>query len=138
MDLSSVFFLVILFSNLHITNIQILKEAEQADKEDTHDTFAQFNLDPQITEILERYSITKPLNIQKTGIPKILDGANTIIAAETGCGKTLTYLLPMIDEVLNWKKMEEKREYNSPLGLIITPTRELAFQIGVCIARYAI
>ncbi|KMR04965.1 putative atp-dependent rna helicase ddx28-like protein [Lasius niger] len=59
-----------------------------------------------------------------------MNGANTVIAAETGCGKTLTYLLPMIDKVLRWKEMAEI-QYNSPLGLIVTPTRELAFQIGL-------
>lgn len=61
-----------------------------------------------------------------------MNGANTLIAAETGCGKTLTYLLPMIDKIYRWKKLID-RQYNYPLGLIVTPTRELAFQIGVCI-----
>lgn len=76
----------------------------------------------------------KPLKIQKIGIPKIINGANTVIAAETGCGKTLTYLLPMIDKILRWKELAGHR-YNSPLGLIVTPTRELAFQIGVRITK---
>ncbi|RLU24677.1 hypothetical protein DMN91_002766 [Ooceraea biroi] len=104
---------------------------DDAYEEDTHDSFKQFNLDPQLTKILERYSITKPLHIQRVGIPKILNGANTVIAAETGCGKTLAYLLPMIDEILRWKELEKDRRYNSPLGLIVTPSRELAFQIGL-------
>lgn len=96
------------------------------------DSFAHFDLNPRIIEILERYSITKPLKIQIDGIPKIMHGANTVISAETGCGKTFAYLLPMINKILNWKTLT-KRRYNSPLGLIITPTRELAFQLGVCI-----
>lgn len=94
------------------------------------DSFAQFGLDPRLIDILERYSITKPLKIQTLGIPKIMNGANTVISAETGCGKTLTYLLPMINNILTWKT-QSKRNYNSPLGLIVTPTRELAFQIGL-------
>jgi len=102
------------------------------DEEETCNSFDHFGLNPQIIDVLKRYSITKPLKIQKIGIPKIINGANTVIAAETGCGKTLTYLLPMIDEVLRWKELTGHR-YNSPLGLIVTPTRELAFQIGVCI-----
>jgi len=105
-----------------------LKEEEEAY------SFKHFGLNPQLIDILKRYSITKPLKIQKIGIPKIINGANTVIAAETGCGKTLTYLLPMIDEVLRWKELTEP-QYNSPLGLIVTPTRELAFQIGVCITN---
>jgi len=93
----------------------------------------QFNLDRQIIKILEKYNITKPVEIQKIGIPKILNGDNTVIAAETGCGKTLTYLLPMINNIIEWKKLVENRPYNSPFGLIVVPTRELAYQIGVCI-----
>lgn len=99
-------------------------------EEKAYDSFSHFGLNPQLVDILERYSITKPLKIQTIGIPKIINGVNTVIAAETGCGKTLTYLLPMIDEVLRWKELAGTR-YNSPLGLIVTPTRELAFQIGV-------
>lgn len=103
---------------------------ENEGEEEADDSFAHFGFDGQLVDILKRYSITKPLKIQKIGIPKIINGANTVIAAETGCGKTLTYLLPMIDEVLKWKQLTGVR-YNSPLGLIVTPTRELAFQIGL-------
>lgn len=108
------------------------KEANESftEEEKAHDSFSHFGLNPQLADILKRYNITKPLKIQTIGIPKIINGANTVIAAETGCGKTLTYLLPMIDEVLRWKELAGTR-YNSPLGLIVTPTRELAFQIGV-------
>jgi len=94
----------------------------------------QFNLDPRIVKILEKYNITKPVEIQKIGIPKILNGSNTIIAAETGCGKTLAYLLPMINNILKWKELVKDQPYNSPFGLIVVPTRELAYQIGVCIS----
>lgn len=112
-----------------LTNVE--EEAyNNEEEEEVCDTFAQFGLNPQIINILEKYSISKPLKIQTIGIPQIMNGANTIIAAETGCGKTLTYLLPMIDKVLRWKQLAGN-QYNSPLGLIITPTRELAFQIGL-------
>ncbi|KAL6268749.1 hypothetical protein P5V15_001874 [Pogonomyrmex californicus] len=109
---------------------ELYKEKEEEEKEITFDSFTHFGLDPRLADILKRYSITKPLKIQTIGIPKIINGANTVIAAETGCGKTLTYLLPMIDEVLRWKELTGTR-YNSPLGLIVTPSRELAFQIGL-------
>jgi len=77
------------------------------EEEEAYDSFAHFGLNPQLIDILKRYNITKPLKIQKIGIPKIINGANTVIAAETGCGKTLTYLLPMIDEVLRWKEFRD-------------------------------
>ena len=57
-----------------------------------------------------------------------MEGMNTIIAAETGSGKTLAYLLPLLEQV-KYNKSLENRSLNSPLGLIVTPSRELAAQI---------
>lgn len=80
---------------------------------------------------LQELGFVKLLEIQERAIPNILEGQNTVLAAETGCGKTLAYLVPLIDQILNWKPLLQ-RPFNSPLGLIITPNRELAVQIGVC------
>jgi len=56
-----------------------------------------------------------------------------LLAAETGCGKTLAYLAPIIQQVLAYKeKVKFKNQFNSPLALVIVPGRELADQIGVC------
>lgn len=56
-----------------------------------------------------------------------------MLAAETGCGKTLAYLAPIIQQVLAYKeKVKFKNQFNSPLALVIVPGRELADQIGVC------
>jgi len=55
------------------------------------------------------------------------------LAAETGCGKTLAYLTPIIQLILAYKnKVKLNNQFNSPLALIIVPGRELADQIGVC------
>lgn len=69
-------------------------------------------------------------NIKEKAIPQILSGKNCLLAAETGCGKTLAFLLPIIEQILQWKK-EMKPEYNAPFVLIITPSRELTDQIRV-------
>lgn len=56
-----------------------------------------------------------------------------MLAAETGCGKTLAYLAPIIQQILAHKeKVKFKNQFNSPLALVIVPGRELADQIGVC------
>jgi len=56
-----------------------------------------------------------------------------LLAAETGCGKTLAYLTPIVQQILNYKeKSKFNNQFNSPLALIIVPGRELAVQIGVC------
>jgi superfamily II DNA/RNA helicase len=70
---------------------------------------------------------------QEKGIPVLLSGRNTQLNAETGCGKTLAFLLPAIEQVLQWKQFTPKRPFNSPLVVILTPSRELAVQIGVSI-----
>lgn len=59
-----------------------------------------------------------------------------MLAAETGCGKTLAYLAPIIQQVLAYKeKVKFKNQFNSPLALVIVPGRELADQIGVCLVH---
>lgn len=69
-------------------------------------------------------------NIKEKAIPQILSGKNCLLSAETGCGKTLAFLLPAVEQILQWKK-EMEPEYNAPLVLIITPSRELTDQIRV-------
>ncbi|XP_012286460.1 probable ATP-dependent RNA helicase DDX28 isoform X2 [Orussus abietinus] len=75
------------------------------------------------------YISYKKFEIQERAIPMILSGENVIIAAHTGCGKTLAYLLPLLHQILKWKDITD-RHFNSPLGLIITPSKELAAQIA--------
>lgn len=100
-------------------------------KEETNITkFEDLNLDLSLCKVLEDLGIEKPLEIQVRSIPKILQGYNTLVAAETGCGKTMAYMLPLITKVLTWKAMKE-RNVNCPLGVIITPSRELAVQLGL-------
>lgn len=70
-------------------------------------------------------------HFQKDGIPTILGGHNTLLTAETGCGKTLAYLLPMINQILVWQMFLRNRQLNCPLGIVVSPNRELANQIGV-------
>lgn len=66
--------------------------------------------------------------VQYEGIPHILAGDHTLIAAETGCGKTLSYLVPVVQQILQLKRNQVERsssELNTPIGLILTPGREL-------------
>lgn len=86
---------------------------------------------PEAQQIVQRLGLEEPTLIQKIAIPELLSGQNTIIQAETGTGKTFTYLLPMIDQILRWKPLLPNRRPNSPLALILVPSRELVLQVGV-------
>ncbi|WBW99732.1 DEAD/DEAH box helicase [Oceanirhabdus sp. W0125-5] len=70
---------------------------------------------------LAKNGIKTPTPIQKECIPIILDGKDVIAEAQTGTGKTLTFLIPFFQN-LDIKNKEIQ-------GLIVTPTRELAIQI---------
>lgn len=70
---------------------------------------------------------SEPTLIQQQAIPLVLDGRDLIAAAKTGTGKTVAFSLPLLDRIGYAKGGQ------GPLVLIVTPTRELAQQIGeVC------
>ena len=79
-----------------------------------------------IIQILEKREIKKPFPIQMQAIPSIMSGRDIIGIAETGTGKTLAYVLPMLRHVLDQRPLKEGE---GPIALILVPTRELAVQI---------
>ena len=95
-------------------------------------TFEDYQLDTRLIQALAKCGFTKSTNIQHEAIPKMLEypDSSTLIAAETGNGKTLAFLVPLLQRVLQQKDVEERPQLNSPYGLIVTPDRELADQIG--------
>ena len=83
-------------------------------------TFTSFGLPSFLTESLERMGIKTPTPIQLEAIPSGLLGRDILASAQTGTGKTLAYLIPLITNLLK-----------NPRGsaLVLAPTRELATQI---------
>lgn len=110
-------------------------DEEKMNEEVDFKTFNDLGLSTSLCDNLENLGIYKPLHIQNIGIPKILQGSNVLLAAETGCGKTLAYLLPLITKILIWKQNNVQRTLNTPLGLIVTPSRELTVQIALELIR---
>ena len=106
--------------------------ATNFDSEDLHPTFDNYPLDPRLVEALNKSGFTKATNIQHAAIPQMLQypDSNTLIAAETGNGKTLAFLVPMLHQILYLKDVEETKQRNSPYGVVVTPGRELADQIA--------
>lgn len=85
------------------------------------DTFFSLGLSRAITDCLAREGITTPTRIQLKAIPAALRGADVIGRSQTGTGKTLAYLLPLIHRI--------RPDDDGVQALIMTPTRELARQV---------
>lgn len=76
-------------------------------------------------EIVEQLGYEKPTPIQMQALPVIMSGRDVIGVAKTGSGKTMAFLLPMFRHI----KDQDPVKDDGPVGLILTPTRELATQI---------
>ena len=83
--------------------------------------FAALGIRPALVEALTRSGLKKPTPIQEQTIPLLLKGKDVIGQAQTGTGKTLAFLLPILERV-DASRPEVQ-------ALILTPTRELAIQI---------
>jgi ATP-dependent RNA helicase RhlE len=75
------------------------------------------------------YATTTP--IQKKAIPLILDNRDVLAGAQTGTGKTAAFTLPLLQRLANSESAGRR-----PRGLILTPTRELAAQVGESVRTY--
>ena len=76
---------------------------------------------------MQKLGILEPTPIQKTSIAPLTAGLSCILHAQTGSGKTLTYLLPLLKRLLDSNGQVDK----TPLqGLIVVPTKELAVQVA--------
>ncbi|TDP32209.1 ATP-dependent RNA helicase RhlE [Idiomarina aquatica] len=95
-------------------------------------TFSDLGLCPEILSALTRQGYTKPTPIQAQAIPPVLNGNDVMAAAQTGTGKTAGFTLP----ILQMLKDGERAKSNTARVLILTPTRELAAQVGESVATY--
>ncbi|MFD0714829.1 DEAD/DEAH box helicase [Paenibacillus sp. GCM10027626] len=90
--------------------------------------FTELGISPGRVSALHQGGIHEATPIQEGAIPQILKGRDVVCQAQTGTGKTLAFLLPML-EMLNPAKQKLQ-------GLILTPTRELALQITAELKRW--
>lgn len=95
-------------------------------------SFLSLKLSPPILNALDDLGYNQPTPIQEQAIPEILAGENLIAAAQTGTGKTASYLLPILQKLDTGQKLRGKRIR----ALILVPTRELATQVEKNVAAY--
>ncbi|WP_223066048.1 DEAD/DEAH box helicase [Paenibacillus caui] len=84
-------------------------------------TFEAFGLSPEILNNLRSQGIVQPTPVQEAALPPLLAGEDVIAQAQTGTGKTLAFLLPIMERIQPQKA--------HPQALVIMPTRELAIQV---------
>ncbi|AFZ79146.1 DEAD box ATP-dependent RNA helicase family member protein [Theileria equi strain WA] len=85
---------------------------------------------PTIIARLAKLGFVQPTPVQCQAIPCLLQGRNTIIISETGSGKTLSYLIPIVVHVLSLiKQWESVATKKSIYALILTLNRELCYQV---------
>ncbi len=97
--------------------------------------FKELQLIEPILKALKDQNYTEPTSIQAQAIPPALEGKDLLGSAQTGTGKTAAFALPIIQHLSrDHRKSGGNRKVTS---LIVTPTRELAIQIGESITAYA-
>jgi len=110
-------------------------------------TFKQLGLTLPLIERLEALAYSQPTPIQAQAIPAILAGRDLIAGANTGSGKTASFVLPILEQCYQQhiKKSAKQNTQNNNVvsqgnfvsGLILVPTRELAKQVADSISSYA-
>lgn len=95
-------------------------------------TFANLGLSLPILQAITEQGYEQPSPIQAGAIPAVLEGQDVMAAAQTGTGKTAGFTLPIL-ELLS---RGERAGPNQVRALILTPTRELAAQVGDSVATY--
>lgn len=96
-------------------------------------TFKELGLSAPILKAIATQGYETPSPIQAKAIPAVLDGRDVMAAAQTGTGKTAGFTLPILENLSTGRRAKA----NHVRTLILTPTRELAAQVGENVALYS-
>jgi len=99
--------------------------------------FADFGLAPEIERALSDQGYVHPTPIQAQAIPIVLQGRDVMGAAQTGTGKTASFSLPIIQNLLPHANSSMSPARHAVRALVLTPTRELAIQVADNVKNYA-
>ena len=97
-------------------------------------SFNELGLSPHILRAVKELGYEQPTPIQQQAIPAILAGQDVLGGAQTGTGKTAGFTLPMLHRLMANHGRGGRRQVRA---LVLTPTRELAAQVGESIIKYA-
>jgi ATP-dependent RNA helicase RhlE len=96
-------------------------------------SFQSLNIIQSILDSLKDEGYTTPTPIQEQAIPLVLQGNDLLGCAQTGTGKTAAFAIPIL-QLLSMKRTNDHKKHIR--SLIVTPTRELAIQIGESFRAY--
>jgi len=94
--------------------------------------FSQLGLSDPILKAITELGYEKPTTIQEKAIPIVMKGKNLIAGAQTGTGKTASFVLPILQKLSGGETQRKKRIR----ALVLVPTRELAVQVAKSIKQY--
>jgi ATP-dependent RNA helicase DDX5/DBP2 len=102
-------------------------------------SFEEANFPRSILKTVESVGFSKPTPIQSQGWPVALGGKDMIGIAQTGSGKTLSFLLPALIHIADQAplKVRNRQRGDGPIALVLSPTRELAMQTQKECERFA-
>ena len=96
--------------------------------------FSELNLNEEILRGLQDEGYSQPTPIQEQSIPIVLAGKDMFGSAQTGTGKTAAFSIPIVQQLIDNPPAEPGRK--KIRALVVTPTRELAIQIGESFDAY--
>jgi len=96
-------------------------------------SFENLGLRAELLRAVSEKGYTTPSPIQLQAIPPILEGKDLMGGAQTGTGKTAGFTLPLLENLMSSGKQQKGRAIRA---LVLTPTRELAAQVGESVEEY--
>ena len=95
-------------------------------------SFSSLGLSPELLNNIASNKYESATPIQKEAIPKILDGKDVLGIAQTGSGKTASFVFPILDKFQNLEKVRNRHVSS----LVLVPTRELAIQVDAVFKQF--
>ncbi|XP_059429643.1 DEAD-box ATP-dependent RNA helicase 41-like [Corylus avellana] len=91
-------------------------------------SFSSCNLPQKLLQNIEVAGYDVPTPVQMQAIPAALMGKSLLVSADTGSGKTASFLVPVVSRCANIR-IESSSSQRKPLAIVLTPTRELCIQV---------
>ena len=110
---------------------EVPEYTEEDEPEPPRTTFADLGLSEELLRAVSESGYVHPTPIQEAAIPWVLMGRDVLGCAQTGTGKTASFVLPMLD-ILTGSRAKARM----PRSLILEPTRELALQVAENFEKY--